>query len=303
VEASRSLPPHLGAYLDHLAAERGLSKNTLDAYARDLALLHSSMASKKRPIVKASREDFLDLLKSWRIAGASARTVARRLSAIRGFFTWLAGEGLIRRDPSADLSRPRPHPPLPRLLNHEEVESLLASPDRSLPLGMRDAAAIELLYATGLRVSELLSLRLQDLQLSAGYLSAFGKGAKERLVPVGDLAASRVGLYLKEVRPKLAARNRRQASQVFLNARGGSLSRQAFWRLLKRYGRKAGIRAKLSPHVLRHSFATHLLEGGADLRSVQMMLGHADIATTQIYTHVEQERLQKVYRRHHPRAE
>src|SRR5207249_1869044 len=219
-----------------------------------------------------------------------------------GFFTWLAGEGLIRRDPSADLSRPRPHPPLPRLLNHEEVESLLASPDRS-PLGMRDAAAIELLYATGLRVSELLSLRLQDLQLSAGYLSAFGKGAKERLVPVGDLAASRVGLYLKEVRPKLAARNRRQASQVFLNARGGSLSRQAFWRLLKRYGRKAGIRAKLSPHVLRHSFATHLLEGGADLRSVQMMLGHADIATTQIYTHVEQERLQKVYRRHHPRAE
>ena len=295
--------PLIQTYLDHLAAERGLSRNTLAAYAGDLALLQREMAARGRGVEQAGPEDFARLLRSWRVAGASSRTVARRMSALRGFFAWLTGTGIIRRDPSADLSRPRPHPPLPRLLTREEVVVLLEAPDLARPLGVRDAAAIELLYATGLRVSELLSLRLGDLRLAAGHLSAFGKGAKERLVPVSDVACAKLGRYLREVRPVLVARSRKPSDRVFLNGRGGSLSRQAFWGILRRYGRKAGVRARLSPHVLRHSFATHLLEGGADLRSVQMMLGHADISTTQVYTHVQQDRLQKVYRRHHPRAE
>jgi len=307
--ASRAAPPAqarsplVRAWLDHLSAERGMSRNTLESYGRDVGLLESAMAARKRPVESVRREDLLELLRLWRVAGASGRTVARRLSATRNLMKWLLDQGIIGKDPSADLDRPRVRPGLPRFLTPEQVEMLLAAPDRGNPLGLRDAAALELLYASGLRVSELLGLKVSDLQLSSGFLTAFGKGSKERLVPVGEMAVNRVAEYLRAVRPALAARRTRPASNLFLGTRGEPLTRQSFWRIIRRYGARAGIRGKVSPHVLRHSFATHLLEGGADLRSVQAMLGHADISTTQIYTHVQQERLRKVYHRHHPRAE
>ncbi len=291
------------AWLDHLAAERGLAEHSLRAYGADLAHLRRHLAGSKRPPESARRDDILDLLRLWRSAGASSRTVSRRLSALRGFFGWLLEDGAIAVDPTRDLARPRPSRPLPRVLSARDVAALLGAPDRATPLGLRDAAGLELMYASGLRVSELVGLRLEDLHLATGTLTAFGKGSKERMVPIGEIAARTVAKYLDDVRPALSGRKMPPRREVFLNARGAPLSRQAFWKLIRRYGVRAGLRARLSPHMLRHSFATHLLEGGADLRAVQMMLGHADIGTTQIYTHVERSRLQKVYRRHHPRAE
>jgi integrase/recombinase XerD len=222
------------------------------------------------------------------------------LSALRGYFGWLVSEEIISRDPTSDLGLPRTPRRLPRYLTFEEVERLLAAPDRGTPLGARDAAMIELLYATGLRVSELMGLRLDDLRLEAGYLTCTGKGSKERVVPIGGAASARLRDYIGGSRPLLA--HGRSTTVLFLNARGGSLTRQGFWKLLASRGRQAGIRSALYPHMLRHSFATHLLEHGADLRSVQMMLGHADITTTQIYTHVNRERLRKLYKDFHPRA-
>ena len=306
--------PLYRTWLDHLAAERGLARNSVEAYRRDLGLLAAHLESKREKNggksrregvspAETTREDLLDLLKSWRVQGASSRTVSRRLSALKGFFAWMVAEGIVAKDPLVDLHRPRPMRSLPKVMSHEEVLALLAAPDITTPLGLRDSAALELLYSSGLRVSELLTLRLRDLQFGSGYLSAFGKGSKERLVPVGEIAAARVSAYLTNVRPMLAAKAKKPAPELFLNSRGGSLSRQGYWKHLRNYGLKAGMKRRISPHVMRHSFATHLLEGGADLRSVQVMLGHADISTTQIYTHVHKERLREVYLKNHPRAE
>jgi integrase/recombinase XerD len=235
-----------------------------------------------------------------RIEGSSPRSVARWLVAIRGFFSHLLAEEGIRADPSAHLDAPRVWRTLPKVLSFAEVEALLAAPDRGEPLGVRDAAMFEVLYATGLRVSELTGLRLGDLHLDAGYLRCLGKGSKERVVPLGAEADAALQRYLAEGRPALL--RARRSDILFVNHRGEPLTRQGMWKILKAYGTNAGIRARLSPHTVRHSFATHLLEHGADLRSLQMLLGHADISTTQIYTHVNRERLKRLYKDFHPRA-
>jgi integrase/recombinase XerD len=220
--------------------------------------------------------------------------------AVRGFFAYLLAEGVLAEDPSAHLDSPRVWRSLPKVLSFAEVEALLAAPDRSDPRGSRNAAMLEVLYATGLRVSELVQLRLGDLHLDAGYLRCWGKGSKERVVPLGSEADAALQSYLAEGRPALLQGKR--TDYLFVNPRGGAMTRQGFWKVIKNYGKQAGIKTALSPHVVRHSFATHLLENGADLRAVQIMLGHADISTTQIYTHVNRERLRRIYDDFHPRA-
>ncbi|MEZ5331621.1 MAG: site-specific tyrosine recombinase [Thermoanaerobaculia bacterium] len=228
----------------------------------------------------------------------AASTVRRTLASLRGFFAWLVETGRREDDPAVNLSAPKLWKKLPKVLSEEQVERLLAAPDVSQPLGVRDKAMIELLYATGLRVSELVELELTQLRLDGGFLIAYGKGSKERVVPVGEQAEAWTERYLREVRPRLL---RARHDRVLVNARGGPLTRQGLWKVLKAHGVTAGL-ADLSPHVLRHSFATHLLEHGADLRIVQTMLGHADISTTQIYTHIHAQRLRALYDRHHPRS-
>jgi integrase/recombinase XerD len=232
--------------------------------------------------------------------GMSARSLRRKASSLRGLYRFLQKEGYVDEDPTQLLEVPRLGVPLPRDLTLDEVDRLLAQPDPAEALGVRNRAMLELLYATGLRVSELLGLRLQDLNLEVGYVVAYGKGKKERLVPVGEVALGKLKEYLNSVRPGLAKSGR--APYLFLNRSGKRLSRQGFWKLLNRYALQAGISSPVTPHVLRHSFATHLLERGADLRSVQLMLGHASISTTQIYTHLNRERLKQIYESHHPRA-
>jgi integrase/recombinase XerD len=289
----------LSRYLDYLAAERGLSANTLSAYRSDLCRLDDSLGAKRR-LEQTSTDDLKKVLRKMRLAGRSPRSVARWLVAVRGFFRHLVDQGILEEDPTAHLDAPRIWRSLPKVLSAAEVESLLALPDRGQPRGMRDAAMLEVLYATGLRVSELLRLRLADLHLDAGYLRCWGKGSKERVVPLGGEADAMLQRYLAEGRPPLL--DGRRSDLLFVNHRGNTLSRQGFWKIIKNYGIRAGITVPLSPHVVRHSFATHLLENGADLRSVQLMLGHADISTTQIYTHVNRERLRRLYEDFHPRA-
>ncbi|UCE87967.1 MAG: site-specific tyrosine recombinase XerD [Deltaproteobacteria bacterium] len=288
----------LQRYLDYLSAEKGLAPNTIAAYRSDLARLQRSM--KGRRLERAREEDLLRALRQMRLAGSSPRSVARWVVAVRRFFSHLLAEGAIRQDPSANLEAPRTWRALPRTLTAKEVESLLDAPDRKTPRGSRDAAMLEVLYATGLRVSELVGLRLGDLHLDAGYLRCWGKGNKERVVPLGGEADARLQAYLAVARPTLL--QGRRTDVLFVNHRGGALTRQGFWKILKRYGVSAGITMALSPHVVRHAFATHLLENGADLRALQILLGHADISTTQIYTHVNRERLKRIYEDFHPRA-
>lgn len=286
-------------YLEHLAAEKGLSPNTLAAYHTDLRRLRRSLSG-RRDVSTIRRDDLLKVLRKMRVEGRSPRSVARWIVAVRGFFAYLVAEELIAEDPAAHLDAPRVWRSLPKVLTFDEVEALLAAPQRSEPIGLRDAAMLEVLYATGLRVSELLGLRLGDLHLDAGYLRCWGKGSKERVVPLGSEADAALQRYLAQGRPVLLGSKR--TNYLFVNTRGGSMSRQGFWKKIKKYGATAGIATPLSPHVVRHSFATHLLENGADLRSVQIMLGHADISTTQIYTHVNRERLRRLYKDFHPRA-
>jgi integrase/recombinase XerD len=288
----------LEAWLDHLAAERGLARNSLAAYRRDLEALDRQLAG--RGLVAAGEDDLLLLLRRMRTAGRSPRSVARWLVAVRGFYGWLAQEGTIAANPAARLEPPRMWKTLPKVLDGSDVLRLINAPDRASPRGARDAAMLEVLYATGLRVSELCGLRLLDLRLDAGYLRCVGKGQKERVVPMGAEANAALRAYLDAGREALLAG--RRSDTVFVGRAGAPLTRQGFWKLIKAHGRRAGIRAALSPHVVRHSFATHLLENGADLRAVQMLLGHADISTTQIYTHVNRERLRRLYRDFHPRA-
>ena len=287
----------LGRWLDYLAAERGLAGNTLDAYRRDLEALRRAAGVGLDAVGTTELEAALRRLRS---EGKSPRSVARWLVAVKGFFAWRTAEGIADDDPAARLETPRVWKTLPKVLDGVDVERLMTAPDRSDPRGLRDAAMLEVLYATGLRVSELCGLRLRDLHLDAGYLRCLGKGRKERVVPLGGEANAALQSYLAEGRPALLGG--RRSETVFVGRRGTALTRQGFWKLLKAHARRAGITTALSPHVVRHSFATHLLENGADLRAVQLLLGHADISTTQIYTHVNRERLKKLYRDFHPRA-
>jgi integrase/recombinase XerD len=291
----------LDAYLDHLRVEKGLARNTLEAYSRDLAeFIEWVDETLGRPVREVRDEDLRFYFLGKSQAGMSARSVRRKTSSLRGLFRYLQKEGYMAEDPTELIEVPRLGTPLPKDLTLDEVDRLLAQPDPAAPLGVRNQAMLELLYATGLRVSELLALRLQDLNLEVGYVVAYGKGKKERLVPVGEMALEKLKEYLSRVRPALDKTSR--ARHVFLNRSGKGLSRQGFWKLLNRYALQAGIKSPVTPHVLRHSFATHLLERGADLRSVQLMLGHASISTTQIYTHLNKEKLKQIYQRHHPRA-
>jgi len=289
----------LARYLEHLDLERGLSSNTLIAYRQDLQRLAEFLAPRRRP-EQAKREDLTKFLRKMRVEGRSPRSVTRWLVAVRGFFSHLEGEGVVVENPAANIDPPKTWRSLPVVLGFSEVEALLAAPDRSRSLGLRDAAMMEVLYATGLRVSELVGLSVGDLHLDAGYLRCMGKGSKERVVPLGSEAHSTLTKYLDSARCELL--RKRPTTALFVNQHGRALTRQGFWKILKRYGQRAGIRKPLSPHTIRHSFATHLLEHGADLRSVQIMLGHVDISTTQIYTHVNRERLKRLYEDFHPRA-
>ncbi len=290
----------LELWLDALTFENGLSPRTVSAYRSDLVQFGEWLEGQRgKNLVAADAATVAAYLRWLHGREISPRSVRRALAAMHGFYRDLVESGERRDDPVENLEPPRLFARLPKVLSEDEVERLLAAPDLATPAGLRDKAMLELLYATGLRVSELVGLRLPQLDLEGGFLLAFGKGSKERVVPVGEEAERFVARYLTELRPKLA-RGRHDA--VFVNLRGAPMTRQGFWKLLKAWGIRAGLNRPISPHVLRHSFATHLLEHGADLRAVQAMLGHSDIATTEIYTHIHQERLRTTYDRFHPRA-
>ena len=291
----------LDAFIGYLRAERGASPRTVDAYAADVTgWLRALERRGIRHIDGATRDDVTQYVQSLSRRGLSARSQARHLAAVRGFHRFLVAEKLATKDPTEDVDTPRASKKLPIFLTLEEVEALLAAPDEATAGGARDRAMIELLYATGLRVSELCRLTLNDVQLQAGYVVAMGKGRKERLVPIGRFAQERIEAYLAG--PREAILRGRPSRALFVTKKGGPFTRQGFWKLLRGYAAAAGILKPLSPHKLRHSFATHLVERGADLRAVQAMLGHADIATTQIYTHVTRAHLFALYDRHHPRS-
>jgi integrase/recombinase XerD len=280
--------------------ERGLAPNTLLAYGSDFARLRAYADERHKDVLALEQGDVAGFIAGLHAAGLSTRSVARAVHSARGLFRFALREGLIEDDPMENLRAPRAFKALPRALSMSQVESLLEAPDVSTALGVRDRAILEVLYAAGLRVSELTSLRPPDLDLELGVLTCMGKGSKERLVPLGQQARDWVRRYLLEVRPAIV--RRRDSPYLFLNHRGGRLSRMGLWGIVRRHAVTAGLQRLLTPHVLRHSFATHLLENGADLRAVQAMLGHADISTTQIYTHVSRGRLRKVYDQFHPRA-
>jgi integrase/recombinase XerD len=279
---------------------RRVSPNTVESYARDLRALAAFAEQRSTTVDALERTQLEAFVRSMMSAGLSPRSVARAVACLRGFYRFLALERRLDRSPADDLRAPRAWPALPRMLSLEEVDRLLAQPDPATPRGLRDKALIEVLYATGLRVSELVAVKPGDLNLEEGYLNCIGKGDKERIVPVGHEASEWVRRYARDGRGALL--KGRKSPWLFVNARdGGPLSRVGFWKVLKAYGVQAGIASALSPHVLRHSFATHLLERGADLRAIQAMLGHADLSTTQIYTHVLEARLRSVYDKYHPR--
>ena len=296
---SRSLPVIEG-YLDHLRVERRLAAHTLESYARDLSALAAFAAGTGRTVESLDRQALEAFVREQRERGLAPRSVARAVAAVRGFYRFLVLDCRLDNSPADDVRPPRAWPALPAFLSIEEVDTLIAQPNVTTTLGLRDRAMIELLYATGLRVSELVGVRLADLHLDEHYLTCIGKGNKERLVPIGEQATDWIRKYSAHARRELL--DGRASPRLFLNARGGSLSRVGFWKILKQHARTASLPRTLSPHVLRHSFATHLLERGADLRAIQLMLGHADLSTTQIYTHVLEARLRTVYDRFHPRA-
>lgn len=289
------------SFLDAVWAERGLSSHTLTAYRHDLQGLARALDANGIDLLHARREHLLDYLGTRLAKGGSPRSSARLLSALRRFYRQMLRDGLISSDPTSEIIPPRLGRPLPDALTEPEVERLLAAPTVSVPEGLRDRAMLELLYATGLRVSELVSLGETRLNLGHGVVRVIGKGARERLVPLGEEATLWVERYLQDARPVLL-KGHAPSSAVFVTRRGGAMTRQAFWYLIRRHARQAGIHKHLSPHSLRHAFATHLLNHGADLRVVQMLLGHSDLSTTQIYTHVAKARLQALHAAHHPRG-
>jgi len=286
-------------FLDYVSVEKGLAANSLSAYRTDLRRFGTWLDDQKKAFEDVERIDIVRYFQSLRTAGISTRSVARALAAIRGMFRFLVAERHLQRDPTENLENPKLWTSLPKSLLPSEVEALLAAPDVTTGEGLRDAAMLEVLYATGLRVSELIRVRIDDLVMDAGFLRTMGKGSKERIVPFGARARDAIVAYIEKGRGEFNTKN---DPHLFLSRRGRPMSRQSFWMKIARYARAAGVTAHISPQVPRDSFATHLLENGADLRSVQLMLGHSDISTTQIYTHVTRSRLQKLYDAHHPRA-
>ncbi|MDL1967570.1 MAG: site-specific tyrosine recombinase XerD [Deltaproteobacteria bacterium] len=287
-------------YLNYLLVEKGLSKNTIESYSSDLTRYLNFLKTKRiKTISDADTSAILKHLISLRNAGLGARSRARHLVTIRGFYRFLVEEKVIKNDPTRIIDLPKSGLRLPDVLSFKEVEYLLNTPDLNKPTGARDAAMIELLYAAGLRVSELVNLKVQDVNIEACFVRVFGKGSKERVVPIGFYAKEKIDFYIKTFRAKLLKNV--TSPYLFVARAGKPMTRQGFWKLLRKYGQKAGIIRKIKPHSLRHSFASHLLEGGADLRSVQIMLGHVDISTTQIYTHVAREHLKKIHEKFHPR--
>jgi integrase/recombinase XerD len=298
-DASLKFESVLQIFLDFLSIEKGLSVNTVLSYSRDVQKLSRFFRKEKIYWLKAGEKDLIRFIHHQSRAGLSPRSMARVISSMKSFYRFLVLDGIIKKNPAVNLSSPKTWLTLPKFLTVKEVESLLSQPEEETVRGIRDKAMLELLYATGLRASELVLLKVKDMNMEDGFLLCFGKGGKERLVPIGESAVEAVRKYLDEARPKLL---KRSSEFLFVTQRGGAFTRQGFWKLLKGYARKAGLDMKISPHMLRHSFATHLLERGADLRSVQIMLGHSQITTTQVYTHVSRKRLRRVYDKFHPRA-
>lgn len=287
-------------FLDAIWMERGLSTNTLGAYRADLAALQRWLAQRDTSLIYASRADLLAFIASRAKQGSKPRSTARQLSSFRRFYRFLLREGVIQDDPTVKIDMPKIGRSLPRSLTESEVDALLAAPETSDPLGHRDRAMLEVLYATGLRVSELINLRQSEVNLNQGVLRVRGKGDRERLIPFGEESQRWIREFING--PRLEILLERQSEYLFPTRRGDRMTRQAFWHIIKRYAKKADIDAKLSPHTLRHAFATHLLNHGADLRVVQMLLGHSDLSTTQIYTHVARERMKELHAQHHPRG-
>ena len=291
----------LDRFLNYLAVEKGVSLNTLDAYSGDLNryldYLHKQGI---HDISHTTAIEVLSYLSHEKKRGQSARSMARNMSALKTFYRFLLSENMLLTDPLSNLQNPKIGDKLPNVLSLDEVDKLLDIPNPKTPRGMRDQALLEVLYAAGLRVSELVTLTLNDVNLQVGYIRVFGKGSKERIVPIGETAQKKVQSYIETARPGIM--KGRKSPYLFIGNSGKNITRQAFWKMIKRYALLAGINKKISPHVLRHSFATHLLERGADLRSVQSMLGHVNISTTQIYTHVTRERLKDIHSKFHPRA-
>lgn len=290
-------------YLHFLRVEKQLAQNTLVSYEKDLKSYIQDLSESQqiKSLQDVERIHILAHLQNLKSSGHSARTLARHISSIRSFHQFLLREKVSTGDPTVHLEMPQQDRTLPKILSIEEIEELLEAPNRSKPQGLRDRAMLELLYASGMRISECISLSIEDVHLTMGFVRCYGKGGKERIIPLGRTALGAVEEYLREGRPKLAKKEIR-TDALFINQRGIGLTRQGFWKLLKEHALKAGIKNEITPHTLRHSFATHLIENGADLRAVQEMLGHADISTTQIYTHVSKTRLKEVYKQFHPRA-
>jgi integrase/recombinase XerD len=295
-----NISAEISSFLDYAQVEKGLAPNSIASYERDLRKFVEFLHTSGLLLENIQHEHIRKFLESLYRNGLSARSAARVLAALRHFFKFLVKEGKLAHDPAHEVETPHLSHSLPKYLSFSEVEVLLAQPDPTTPAGLRDRAMLELLYATGMRVSELLNVKWGDFEPELGIVRCIGKGSKERLIPVGKSALRAVEAYIRQGRSVLAKRP--NVPFLFLNQKGGRLSRVGFWKILSGYGRRAGIQASLTPHMVRHSFATHLLERGADLRSIQTMLGHSDISTTQIYTHVLKERLRQVYQTHHPRA-
>jgi integrase/recombinase XerD len=289
----------LALFLNYLRVEKGLALNTIISYQRDLQKLLVYFKKEKKDWLEAREEDLIKFIHHQSRSGLSARSIARLLSALKSFYNYLVLDGIIQKNPASGLTTPSAWLSLPKFLTVKEVESLLRQPDENDIQGLRDKAMLEVLYATGLRASELIALKPQDLNLKDKFLICRGKGGKERVVPLGSSAIQAVENYLERARPRLA---KKSSEFLFLTRRSRPFTRQGFWKLLQAYALKANLSSKISPHILRHSFATHLLERGADLRSVQLMLGHSQITTTQIYTHVSRERIRQIYDKFHPRA-
>ncbi len=296
----KSSSSDIDTFLDSIWMEQGLAKNTLSAYRSDLKILEKWTKNKNLTLRKISRADLLDFISERANLGSSSRSSARQLSTYRRFFNYLCGKDIISQDPTNKISMPKLSKSLPKMISEEEVIKLIKSPVVKKPLGFRDRTMLEVLYATGLRVSELVELKQTQLNLNQGFIRVSGKGNKERLVPLGVIAKSWLKRYLKG--PIFEILGERNTDYLFPTRISESISRQAFWQLIKKYANKAGIKSNLSPHTLRHAFATHLLNHGADLRVVQMLLGHSDLSTTQIYTHVAQQRLKDIHEKHHPRG-
>jgi integrase/recombinase XerD len=291
----------LNNYLEYLSVERGLAKNTIDAYKRDLISFIAFLRAKKAiNINSVSTTTIISYLLQMQKSGKASSSISRACAAIKSFFQFLFKESIIEEDPTENIDTPKLKHRLPKVLTVQEVEKLLSQPNMTNPLGIRDRSILELMYATGIRVSELTSLHIDDVNLEAGFLRCTGKGSKERIIPVADITLDCLKLYISGARKELLSG--KESKILFVNRQGAAISRQGVWKIIRKYSKKAGISKKITPHTLRHSFATHLLEHGADLRAVQEMLGHADISTTQIYTHLTRSKIKEIYDNTHPRA-